>query len=557
MLKDLLLPKNENGTINRILQSVSDGIPTAVFQAPFSQKCRIVSLISGAVLFIVRDGAKAKEYLEEISAMTDKKAVYLPPKDDVLLYKQTFDKQSLYNRLTALYEIGCGAEIIITTFEALLQLFPRKVDVLTLEKGKEYNLNEVISSFISLGYKRVDYCENKASFSVRGDIVEVFPVNGDNIYRVDFFGDEIESIRIFGDSKELNFINFVTAKDITIQESDVEEIEKTLRNCYKKHNGLVSSKKASALYGKLVETLETDLFDDSLEYLAPLLSSSTHNVLEILPKNLTVVYDESKMLDENLVGLMKEHVERAVSLIKAGDGFDFCVNQFSTKEYLLQLLNGKKVLAVQTLTTAIPLINPLKTFALNVVACPRYALNIEDLFYDALSWHTNGYRVVLCAKDSRRAESLYNQLLSKRVPCVLTNEISLNDKGVTVTTDYLPVGFISHDEKLAVIGTNDLFIRQTSKEKSVKKKRNDLFTAPQVGDFAVHEVFGIGLIKGVKRISSTEGSKDYVELEYAGGDRLFVSTDQMDKLSKYLSGTEKPTLNRIGGGEFELSLIHI
>ena len=64
-------------------------------------------------------------------------------------------------------------------------------------------------------------------------------------------------------------------------------------------------------------------------------------------------------------------------------------------------------------------------------------------------------------------------------------------------------------------------------------------------------MFGVGLIKGVKRISSTEGAKDYVELEYAGGDRLFVSTDQMDKLSKYLGGNEVPSLNRIGGGEFE------
>ena len=112
-----------------------------------------------------------------------------------------------------------------------------------------------------------------------------------------------------------------------------------MRKCYKKHDGLASAKKASALFSRLQDALQTDLGSDSLQYIAPLLSSTTHNVLEVLPSDVTVIYDESKMLYENLNGLIKEHVDRAISLIKAGDGFDFCVEQFTTKEYLLSLLN--------------------------------------------------------------------------------------------------------------------------------------------------------------------------------------------------------------------------
>ena len=550
MLKNLILPKTENGVLNQIISNVHGGLQTAVFGVPFSLKSRIVAM-AGNALFIVKSSADAKSYVTEISAMTDKQVIYLPAKDDVLLYKQTFDKTSLYERLTALYKISKGNCIIVTTFEALLQLFPRKVAYFTLEKGKEYDVYSVINNLVKLNYKRVDYCESKATFSLRGDILEVYHVNDDNVYRIDFFGDEIESIRIFGESAELNKIDFVTASDIVVNENDVAEITSILRKCYKKHDGLASAKKASALFSRLQDALQTDLGSDSLQYIAPLLSSTTHNVLEVLPSDVTVIYDESKMLCENLNGLIKEHVDRAISLIKAGDGFDFCVEQFTTKEYLLSLLNKCRLLAVQTLTAIIPLFNPLKTFSITASACPRYALKAEDLYFDAQAWQKTGYKVIVCCGDEKRAETLNKQLLTRGINSIIEGAKTNSENAVILTSYTLPIGFISHEEKLVVIGTDDLYLRQKSKEKSIKKKRNDLYNAPQVGDFAVHEVFGIGLIKGVKRIASTEGSKDYVELEYAGGDRLFVSTDQMDKLSKYLSGNEKPTLNKIGGGEFE------
>lgn len=550
MLKNYLIPKNADGQLNKILSAVSSGEPTAVFGAPFSQKCRLLTLIDGAVLFIARSETEAKDYFDETKAMTDDKVVFLPSKNDVLLYKQTFDKQSLYNRLCAIYEITNGAKIIITTFEALLQLFPRKIDTFTIIKGNEYNLDEVIASLVKLNYKRVEFCESKASFSVRGDILEVYPVNGENIYRIDFFGDEVESVRVFGGSDELNEVTFITASDFNIGEDEIEDIKKTLRSCYRQYDGFSSAKKAGALYGKLTDAL-TDINSDALDYLAPLSSSTTHDVFKVLPSDITVVYNESKMLNENLNGLVKEHVERATNLISAGDGFKFCVDQFATKEYLLGLLNAKRTVAVQSLTAAIPFFNPLKTFSLTVSACPKYSLKIDDLYFDVLSWSVNGYTVVICCGDVKKAEVLHNQLNSKKIKNVVVDGVEIGIKGIICSPYYLPTGFISHAEKLAVIGTTDLYVKVKSSEKTVKKKRNDLFSAPQVGDFAVHEVFGIGLIKGVKRISSSEGSKDYVELEYAGGDRLFVSTDQMDKLTKYLSGTDKPSLNKIGGGEFE------
>ena len=106
---------------------------------------------------------------------------------------------------------------------------------------------------------------------------------------------------MFGESKEYDEVTFITASDFTIRDGEVEDVKKTLREHMKNYEGFSSAKKAGALYGKLIDALQTDLTSDSLEYVAPLLSSTTHDLFSILPSDITVVFDESKMLNENLI----------------------------------------------------------------------------------------------------------------------------------------------------------------------------------------------------------------------------------------------------------------
>ena len=126
MLNNLLVTETST-KLKNVIRDILGGHRTAVFGVPFSQKSRIISLIEGKAIFIVKSATDAKNYVDELQSLTDKKVVFLPSKDEVLLYKQAYDKQSLYDRITAIYDILNGAEITVTTFEALLQLFPRKI----------------------------------------------------------------------------------------------------------------------------------------------------------------------------------------------------------------------------------------------------------------------------------------------------------------------------------------------------------------------------------------------------------------------------------------------
>ncbi|MBQ9781725.1 MAG: DEAD/DEAH box helicase, partial [Clostridia bacterium] len=274
-------------------------------------------------------------------------------------------------------------------------------------------------------------------------------------------------------------------------------------------------------------------------------------LIDVFSKDTIVCFDESKFLYDNLEYLEKEHINRCESLFRGGNGLDFIKNQFISKQKLISELTKFNAFAMQAFKTIIPFFTPLKTYSLSTSPLGKYALKPDELKVDLLGWQLKGYRVILCCGDLKYAEKTYYFLKENKISSLFKDELPKDFNGILVTTYELDSGFIYHDSKLAVIGTNDLFFKTKSKEKSIKKKRGDMFSAPTVGDFAVHENFGVGIVRGVKRIATIEGSKDYIEVEYYGGDRLYVSTDQMDKLSKYVAGDKIPTLNKIGGGEFE------
>lgn len=175
-------------------------------------------------------------------------------------------------------------------------------------------------------------------------------------------------------------------------------------------------------------------------------------------------------------------------------------------------------------------------------------MKLDILKEDLGNWTFNGYRAVVCTGNYERAAALSGELSDEGIPsCIDRPETK---KGVLLLTEELDSGLLYHDAKLVVVGSGDIYARKEAK-KRIRKSRSEFFSAPEVGDIAVHEVHGIGIVRGTKRISTSYGTKDYIAVEYAGGDILYVPVEQMDVLSRYLGGDKKPALSRIGGKDFE------
>lgn len=555
MLKDYLTPENLGGELAEIGRNIRGGIPSAVFGVNFAEKCLIASSVGLPVLYIVKDGLYGAKIAEELTALSGERTVYLPAKDDVLLYKSAFDRTSLFARLNALYEIKNGARFVVTTFQSLLQLFPRDIPTIKIRKNEVYDIGGIVNKLVKFGYRREEFADDRATFALRGDILEINPVNGEYSYRVDFFGDEVESVfRFYGEDREnktaVTEFEIIAATDVIVGDDEVEDIKQTLRQSLSKFGTLSVRDDARKIVNDLEEKLEGGVPCGELQFVMPILKSVTDDFTTYMPMDTLVVYDESKMLVDGITATLKDHSERLLTLGRAGKIFDFSARQLSDCRKLIKRLNSFREVAFQNITTTINFFNPLKTYSLRCSPVARYTADFEAIYDDVKNWKFGGYKVIICCGNDKRADSLSDELYARGCMCVRGDNAEARNGVAVVTSYFLPSGLIYHSAKLVLIGTGDLYIA-TKENKRIKRKRGDLFQAPEVGDYAVHEVHGIGYVKGVKRITTQEGSKDYVAVEYLGGDTLYVGVDQMDKLTKYMGGGEKPRLNRIGGKEFE------
>ena len=555
MLKDYLTPENLGGELAEIGQNIRGGIPSAVFGVNFAEKWLIASSVGLPVLYIVKDGLYGAKIAEELTALSGERTVYLPAKDDVLLYKSAFDRTSLFARLNALYEIKNGARFVVTTFQSLLQLFPRDIPTIKIRKNEVYDIGGIVNKLVKFGYRREEFADDRATFALRGDILEINPVNGEYSYRVDFFGDEVESVfKFYGEDREnktaVTEFEIIAATDVIVRDDEVEDIKLALRKSLAKFGTLAVRDDARKLVNDLEEKLDGGVPCGELQFVMPLVKDVTDDFTTYMPTDTLVVYDESKMLVDGITAMLKDHSERLLTLGRAGKIFDFSARQLSDCRKLIKRLNSFREVAFQNITTTINFFNPLKTYSLRCSPVARYTADFEAIYDDVKNWKFGGYKVIICCGNDKRADSLSDELYARGCMCVRGDNAEARNGVAVVTSYFLPSGLIYHSAKLVLIGTGDLYIA-TKENKRIKRKRGDLFQAPEVGDYAVHEVHGIGYVKGVKRITTQEGSKDYVAVEYLGGDTLYVGVDQMDKLTKYMGGGEKPRLNRIGGKEFE------
>ncbi len=531
-----------------ITQDVRRGIPTAVFGVTLGGKARLSALFN-KVCYIAPDLISARQMVVELENLSGKNFALLPPKNEVLLSKSAVSKDILHERIFALHKIQNQGASICTTLEALMQLVPKKVEFIEIKKEETLSTTELIDKLVLMGYKRVDYIQGVGEFAIRGDIFDVYPINSSTAYRVDFFYDQVEFIKEFdlesgekGVEKEK--IEIIQAYDYNPYQENADKIWNILNKSVSMHTISSSRHKLLNYACDLVEILKSG-YDDRLNALLPIMDSVT-NVCEYL-KDYVVIYDESKIIDERASGLLKEHNERFINLYRNGETFDFAISQLKSKEFIYSQLNELKTLSLQNLASKVDFYNPLKIYRLHSTPIANYSIRPQALEEDCSSWIKNGYRVLLCAGDNIRAGKLSDRLSERGL---YNRIIDLVDQlnGLCVCSEYLGKGFIEHDNKLVVIGTTEIFALGV-KQKRLKSKKYTPFSAPQVGDYAVHEVYGIGKIVGTRRISTTEGTKDYLEVEYRDADRLYVPVEQMDRLSKFLGG-EVPRLNKIGG-EFE------
>lgn len=538
---------NLGGEYPLLGQDIESGLPTAVYGVSDAHKYLIAGLIKRPVVYIAADALSAKKAAEAIFALSGKKPALLSAKDEVLTYRKALSKDALFRRLNALYEWQSGAKTLVLDIEAAIQLVPRRVETVTLEVGKETEPTALLKKLVRMGYTREYEVESKGTFALRGDILDIYPINCEHPARIDFFGDDVEAIKPYDEITTerlptIEKLEIVAATDVVLSESDERELRETFEKELKK---APSSQAYSRMKAIAEEILSSEI---GIDFVLPLLQNSC-DLFSIIPDDAVLVFDECKLVRDRLDGLYKEHFERFSRLLEGGEVMRFSAQQFVEREDFLSNIPSFRNVALQTFMGETFFFNPLKIRNFTSSPVRRYLNSFPELFIDLRNWQKTGYRVMLWCGGDERARKLKEELLENGISTTSLPEYLEFFKGIAVLEQTLEKGFLLHECKLAVVGTGDLFLK-APKERKIKKRRGDLFLAPEVGDYAVHEKYGVGKITGTKKIETTDGTKEYVALEYKDGDTLYVPVEQMDVLSKYMGG-DNPSLSKIGGGEFE------
>ncbi len=529
-------------------EEIRRGTPTAVFGVSNALKYLLGGLIEYPVVYIVSDSISAKKAAADIASLSGKQVEILSAKDEVLLYRKALSKDSLFGRIRGVNALYHGAEIVVAEIDALIQLFPKTLPTLTFKVGEELDFISLPSRLTKMGYTRNFEVETQGVFALRGDILDIYPVGAVNPVRVDFFGDTVEKIKPYDltTGERLPTVDSLTilpATDVVASINDRERVKTALESGLKDFKTSASYTRAKEIADEILESEEI-----TSPFVLPILENTT-DFFSVLPENAVLVFDEGKSLWDKFNGLYKEHEERFLRLKEGGEAFGFTINQYIAKERFLEGVQSFRRVVLQTFTGNPFFFEPLKIYNFTATPVSKYLNGFPALLTDIKNWKKGGYRVLLYCGDNARAIKMSENLAEEYITTVKAGETLAQLQGVCVLDEKLEKGFVLHSCKTAVIGTGDLYAKAPDNRR-VRRKRGDMFSAPEVGDFVVHETHGIGKVVGTKKIETTDGTKEYIALAYKDGDMLYVPAESMDVLSKYV-GDSNPNLSKIGGAEFE------
>ena len=505
-------------------------------------------VVSGAkcALYVCSDYVESQRVFRELSALTGGNVVYLPHKEDVLLYKRNSSKNTLFARNFALYSLTQGANFVVTCIDSLMQFYPLKSrfegDCFALQVGVCYDVKMVTKQLVACGFARVDGVSNEGEFVIRGDILDISLPFGKR-FRVDFFDDEIESIKVVGEDnvarESVNSIDIYPLYEATLLDANKLDDLGSYINRQK------VSEDAKARLCEIVSLLQASAGGGKVDssWLLPFVKSST--LAEYLPTDTVIFWDEPKMLQNRVNFLANEHNQRVANLTKAGEVLP------AHQKCLVDASDVFKIerhqVSLQTLPYAPQIGQPDCVYNFKTTAVPNYAMNDTQLATDISNWKRMGYEVVVLA-GSDGIEPTKQKLATNGVYLHQGERALPNPaEGLILPIGYSK-GFVSHTNKLAIIGARDL--GRGLAKKQVSKNKKQAFLSVERGDYVVHEIHGIGLCEGIQKITSPTGEqKDYIVVLYKNGDRLYVPVDSTNMLSRY-SGGENPTLSKLGGEDF-------
>jgi transcription-repair coupling factor (superfamily II helicase) len=448
---------------------------------------------SGPVLLVAADDRSARDLAGDLKAFLAPRQVHIYPSRGTTYESHIDPPPHLAGlRIAALNALADTSAVVVASAIALAEKVPDpalRPETLALHVGESVDLEDVSLLLADSGYDRVDQVEERGQFAVRGGILDVYPATEEQAIRVDLFGDQIESMRRF---------SVFTQRSL----GDAERVDLA---------------PAAELSAEHRDRLDPDRF------MAP---------LDLIPEHALVAIASA----EEIPGALHDHWEDVTTAIYEEDARRLYVDVAEPLQERAALSLGADA-------------GQEHSFRAQRAEFPSRTLAEAEGELEKLI--RSGYRTVVAFEGRGEAERTRFNLARLDVP-FLGDELP-EDPGVSFAEARLREGFLAPELRLAVIPQRRLIHRRRAAAAPVSARaRLAAAIELRVGDYVVHEDHGIARFSGFDTKTLAGVTRDYLELEYRGGDRVFAPTDQLARISRYVGADgDEPALSPLGGKRWQ------
>lgn len=527
-------------------------------------------------LVITHNEVRAKELVEDLK-LYDHDVMYYPAKDFIFYSADVHGQAIVKERLKVIKRLLEKEPLtVVTTLDGGMDYclpFERyQENRIHVAEEEILDLEDFKKNLVAIGYENTGQVQKEGEFSVRGGIIDVFPLTEECPYRIELWGDEVDGIRRIDVESQrsvetVSEIEIYPATEIFLEEDRILEgmhrMEEEMQTCVRRFEEEGKKEEASRLRQSVANFRETYEVYHGLVNLESYVSYFTKNVSSFFDyfkgEDVCVYLDEPARCIEKGEAVEYEFRESMVSRLEKGYILPGQMEVLFSLPVLLKKLSELPLLLMTALDMKVKEFNVRHKYNFQIQAAPSYNNNFSLLAKDILRLKKNGYRVLVLSASGTRAERLCQDLQDYEIPAFYSRDLSheLLPGEVMIGKGTLRKGFEYPNLRFVVMTEGDIFGGVKKKRKKRVKRYEGAaihsFNDLKIGDYVVHENHGLGIYEGIEKIEVDHITKDYLKVAYAGGSNLYIPATSLEVLQKYAGSdaAKVPKLNKLNSPEWK------
>ncbi|MFC4777186.1 transcription-repair coupling factor [Paenibacillus sp. GCM10023252] len=513
--------------------------------------------IDRPMLVVTHNMFAAQKIADDLLECLSPDEVLLYPANELMAAEAAISSpETLSQRVDVLIRLSQGFRgIVVVPFSGVRRYLPISGVMaeaqVQIRVGETLAMDSFLRKLSGLGYSRVDRVEGKGEMSVRGGIVDFYPLTTAQAYRVEWFDDEIDSIRTFDPADQRSLAKVETiivppSQEILADghrfETAAQHAASLLEKQLEKMADRTAKERLRAEIGGEIERLREHMYFPEIYKYISLLYPERQTILDYMPSDTLLILDEPTRLIETARQLERDEAEWATHLLQNGKSLQGFVLARATEDVLHH--RPFPTLFLSLFLRQIPHTQPQNILNMTSRAMQNFHGQMNVLKAEMDRWRKAGANVIMLAGNAERMDRMRRVLQDYSIEPPQLLEGNLQS------------GFELPSSHLVVITEGEMFSQKQRKARKMDRKidnaeRIKSYTELKVGDYVVHQNHGIGKYLGIGTLEIGGIHKDYLHILYAGGDKLSVPVDQVDLIQRYVGNEDKePKVNKLGGSEW-------